>query len=272
MRPKRQSYLDKYGLLITTEGDGGDSCFFTCHLYIAHYLNNPKSHGFQKMYLDKHVLPRLHIANGIYCRHPMEGWTSDPDRMSRDQLTPLIVVCGMYGFRDRLKAILLQWLKRGMFTYNTRRNGATKENHGTKKRYGSSRRNYNWKLPDFAPTFGAVFIRAFKCRWLFFALWIYDIELLCSAIKKLYWASKSGDDLNFIARLLQAREVGPTFISRLANRIYRRREWIKPPLESDYEPANGPQSAVLHYCSRGNWKYPDLDREFRQILEVRMWT
>ena len=159
-----------------------------------------------------------------------------------------------------------------MFTYNTRRNGATKENHGEEYRSDGTRRNYNWKLPDFAPTFGSIFIRAFECRWLYFALYFYDIELLVSAIKKLKWASRSGDDFNFIARLLQARAIMPTFISRWALSIYRRRERIETPLGADYEPANGPQSAILHYCSRGNWKYPDLDRDFRSLVERRMWT
>jgi hypothetical protein len=181
-------------------------------------------------------------------------------------MTSLLVVMGCYKMNKILLRSLGRWLLRFMFMTNTRRNGATKENHG--EAYGrDKRRNYNWKLPDWSPTFIGVYIRAFRAWYLWPLLLICDLELLFSAIKKLKWGSKSGDDFNFISRILQAREFLPTPISYLARVVYRRRERIEAPDKAEYYPLNGPQSAILHYCMRGNAKYPPLDLLYKPIIE-----
>jgi hypothetical protein len=258
------SYKDKHGLLVTREQDGGDSCFFTCHYYYALYLLNKHTN----LDLEK-VLKHLDVDGkpGKYIRHPGPDWYADPDRMSRDQLTPLIIVLGAYGLKTRLRHLFFRWLKRGMFTTNVRRNGSTKENHNLVYNTKGDRRNYHWKLPDFAPFFGSLFIRSAGYKWAYPLLYLYDIELLISAIKNLKWASKSGDDHNYLSRLLQAREIMPTFISRIACQVYRRRQRIKTPLDADYIPINAIQSALLYYASRGNYKYPALDVVMRPITE-----
>ena len=255
-------YKDRYSLIVTSEGDGGDTSFWMGHYYTALYLNHANMRASNRTEFD-HVLKKLDVPGepGNYRRHPDKAkWYSDPDRMSRDQMTALLIAMGFYKLNTRLKDALHRWLKRGMFMTNTRRNHATPN--------GTNGKSYSWKLPDWSPTFGGVFIRAFGNKYLYPLLFIYDLELLLSALKATFAASKSGDDLNYLARTVQAREVLPTPISYLARLIYKYgRQWMQYP-SPGYEAINGPQSAIIYYCSRGGWKYPPMDLVWKTTLDT----
>lgn len=263
-----RNHFDKYGFLITTQGDGGDSAFFTSHYYTAK--------NYTEKYMEEHYSKKVdnfldHICNGKDFRRHWNGneWYGKWDRMSRDQMTGVIVMCGFYGKKDYLHIALKGWLKRMMFMANTRENGATKKNHGEVKNAKGDRRNYNWKLPDFAPTFGGVFIRSFRSKFFYPLLYVYDLELLLSAVFKTFRASKSGDDLNFISRLYQAKEIYSTPWSYLARKIYK---IFRQPLSCDqdagYKIENRPQEALAYYSMRGNSKYPPMDVVWKPILDT----
>jgi len=259
-----RTYKDRDGYLVTSEKDGGDTAFFTGHYFIGLWLKMPYMREHYGNFFKK-KLSELEVPGhkGNYRRHPKKGWASEPDRMSRDQMTPLIIAMGFYGFTDSLNWFTLRWLTRFMFMTNTRRNGATKENHGT------NGRDYSFKLPDFSPTFSGLLIRAYKIKLLYPILFILDLELLLGAIKNIYWASESGDDHNFIARLFQAEESFPTPISSVATKLYGKRKQMKHQKVFDYKTNSHPQRAIQHYAARGNFKYPPLDVLFKSMVESK---
>lgn len=194
---------DELGRLITTEWgwvDGGDTLQRMGTYFLARVLSgeNIDSHFIQKY---EKVYNQLQISDGNYRRHPdPDFWYSDSDRMSRDQLIPNLVLWGLFD-KKRLFRFFIGHLKRGLlFTTNTRRNGATKENHGTIYKYVNGkpvRRNYNLKLPDLTgPSIWAKYIRGFNLLPLYPLLMILDIEYFINSILKRTLAKNDNDIIN----------------------------------------------------------------------------
>ena len=180
-------FIDEFGLLDKIAGrDGGD----TCHregvwFSLTGMLGLKKSQKWleQRELQFQSVMAKIHPAPGVLIRHPDPNRdASDWDRMSRDQLQPVIIACG-YWSKTELKKLAWGHLMRGfLFTNNVRQNGANKRSHGT------GDYDYSWRFPDVTLfEIWGNFIRAFKAWYLWPLLLITDLELLFGAVKWKYW-------------------------------------------------------------------------------------
>lgn len=211
-------FIDKWGLLDKhREPDGGDTChregmFFSLRGMNFKNLNMVKRIDSLDRYVD--VMEKLHPSPGVLLRHSNSNYdSSDWDRMSRDQLQPMIIAAG-YWNKYELNKLTRGHLKRGfLFANNTRQNGATKRNHG------SNGYSYSWKFPDI--TFFEVwgnFIRAHNSWWAYPLLMLFDLELLGGAIKWRFFR-KHNIALNHTLSVMQAVDRMPTPLSVLATFI-----------------------------------------------------
>jgi len=187
-----KEYTDDWGMIVTLEQDGGDSAFFMGHYYSLKMLSlDPVAQYHTKKILIKdydNAQFKLQ-KKGLARRHPDESkWYGDFDRMSRDQSIPFLISMfimeQIYGPWEFFKA----HLKRGLlFTTNTRRNGASLQNHGevykNDKMGKPVKRNYNRKLPDLCgPNFWSIYIRGFRAYPFWPVLCCLDLFLLGSVI------------------------------------------------------------------------------------------
>lgn len=183
---------------------------------------------------------KLEVAPGVWRRHPdISKWYGETNRTSRDQLIPILTAIAANGLSKRARKFLKQHLKRGLlFATNTRRNGATRENHGSQYK-GNGRlsltdkiilklkipllpvtegfRNHNWKLPDLTLIeFWALLIRACDFRLLYPLLMVFDISLFFGFLFRKFLKSDP-DVRNYIMPLLAASYKLPTPFSMLAS-------------------------------------------------------
>ena len=228
MRPVSY-FIDSFGLLDKMAGrDGGDTCqregMFWSLLKMMKTNDTTKYTRTKENEIslsEEHylkVMERLHVAPGVFVRHPNPKWdTSDWDRMSRDQLQPMIIAAGFWS-RKELNKIARGHLGRGfLFANNTRKNGANKFTHG--KDIGGEVRDYNWKFPD--PTAFDIwgnFIRAYNSWLLYPLLFLFDLELLGGSIIWRFFP-KHNITMNHTLSLMQARHRMPTPISWLSEKI-----------------------------------------------------
>lgn len=216
-------YIDNAGLLDKkTNADGGDTCqregmYWT----LAAMLNvNPMYPKYARDQNFHDVTKKLHPVDGVLLRHSNPSWdASDWDRMSRDQLQPMIIAMG-YWSKHELQRLRRGHRRRGyFFTNNTRKNGANKLNHGTE--VAGEKRDYSWKTPDITgPEIWGNFIRAQRAWWFYPLLMVYDLELFVGAI---LWRHYKNHNiaLNHTLSQMQAIDIMPTPLSWLASKIMR---------------------------------------------------
>lgn len=211
-------FIDKWGLLDKLASpDGGDTCqrmgmYFSLKGMIIKGMLRQEIAELSKWYQE--TMEKLHPHSGVLLRHSNPDYdASDWDRMSRDQLQPMVIAAG-YWSKSELNKLTIGHLKRGfLFTNNTRQNGATKRNHGT------DNYSYAWKLPDLTgPEIWGNFIRSHSAWYLWPLLWIFDLELLGGAIKW-RWFPKHNIAMNQALSQLQAIDRLPTPISWLASKV-----------------------------------------------------
>ena len=164
------------------------------------------------------IMKKINPHPSVILRHSNPLYdASDWDRMSRDQFQPNIIAAG-YWSKERINGLRRGHRRRAyLFTSNTRKNGASKSNHGTF--VAGETRDYSWKLPD--PTFFEIwanFIRASKQWWFYPFLLVYDLELLFGSIKWRYWP-KHNIALNHTLSVLQCYDIMPTPWSYLAVKV-----------------------------------------------------
>ena len=203
-------YVDKWNMITTLYGDGGDSAFHVGHYY---YLTNR---------VDINDACTIVSAKGLMRRHPDETkWYSDWDRMSRDQSIPLLISLFNYKLMLTCKAVFISHLKRGLlFATNTRRNGSTKENDG--ELYGNKFRDYRKKIPDLTgPTFWAIYIRGFKALYLYPLLLILDLFLF---LKVMAFNIKPREPNQLLILLEFSKDHLPTPISWLSNLVLNKKK------------------------------------------------
>lgn len=210
--------IDQWGLLDKKrEPDGGDTCQREGMLYtllgmtLKGMIRHEVYHWAQRFAF---VMKKLHPHPGVLLRHCNPEYdSSDWDRMSRDQLQPMIIACG-YWSKDELRKLSRGHLKRGfLFCNNVRQNGATKRNHGT------GQYSYAWKFPDLTgPEIWGNFIRAHMAWYLWPLLLAFDVELLLGSIKW-RWFAKHNIALNHTLSVMQAVDRMPTPVSWLATKI-----------------------------------------------------
>ncbi len=185
--PSLPVHTDDLGLIVQSDGDGGDTAQRTGMYY---YLNND-AEGFQK------ALDHLEIHPGIYVRHPsQDGFRSDPRRFSRDQQRPLIIAMGKYGMQARLWRMTL----------------------------GHIARLGKYQNLDFISPVGVgEYVRALDLKILYPLLLVTDACLVLSSLHLVSVASidpNDVDDNNHAMTLLQAQEAMPTPAGWFALKIY----------------------------------------------------
>lgn len=264
----------KYQLITQTASDnydGGDCAqregMFAFGAVILHDMGLMSSEELQ--FVSERYKKSLDLLNdpenpGFLRRYPDPAyWGGLSDRFSRDQSVPNVVAMGFMA-PEHLKAFFRDHMRRGLlFTTNTRKNWAWPPGH---PEYDP--KQYRWKLPDLTVLgFWGLYIRAFRCKWLYPLLWITDLDNLLGSINKVYnYGSNAehSDDLNHLVTLYQAEMVMPTLWSKLALRIYKKRPY---PRLSGLRPApgNAAQACFDHYFRDYIGKGPKLEEIYEPI-------
>lgn len=221
-----KTFVDEWGLLDKLSGaDGGDSgqregMYWALLAMIKETTEQAAFRRNKESYLKQYhkVMDKIHPTPGLILRHSNPDYdASDWDRMSRDQLQPNIIAAG-YWDKEELQDLNKGCRRRGyLFASNTRRNGATKYNHG--EDVAGEVRDFSWKLPDLTgPEIMGNLIRAYKAWYLYPILILCDFELLGGAIKWRYFA-KHNITMNQTLSQMQAADRMGTPLSWLANKV-----------------------------------------------------
>lgn len=205
--------FDKFNM-ITKQGDGGDTA---ANMGTYHFcLLNPCQ-------LDRvsylYAIQKLEYAPGKWRRHPdTTKWYAQPgmERMSRDQLTPLICAMATHqSTRPLLRLFLSHARHLWLFAFNTRKNHIYKDDP-----------RYKWKLPDITgPEFFGYYIRAFNLKILYPLLLVSDLETLIGTIIKVIMFKLGKPDYdcrNSILTHLLALQIMPTPLTYLSRYIYNK--------------------------------------------------
>jgi len=237
--------IDSFGVITQNaqnSWDGGDTTqregMFLCAMWYHFQAGRITSQDWAQStsrYLG--IVNQLNYKDGwALRRHPdPTKWYHDPNRMSRDQLTSNICALGYCNRPTLLRLMLNNLLRVGLFTTNTRENGATKENGQpitTLQRiwyFFGWRPTYPvWAIspPDFTdPTIWGAYIRGLGWEALWPVLIATDCLLAANAAVTLYQTKQGAaadDQLSLQMLLLQAVNQMPTPVSRLAMWIYKK--------------------------------------------------
>lgn len=268
-------YFDQWNMIVQRNRDGGDSCQRMGMYAFGYYLNICFNYDFDYRnwpngsFVAYHkALEKLECPNlpNEYRRHPdPTEWYSDSNRLSRDQLIPLIVGMSTTIAKERLGGLFKNHLHKRflLFATNNKPNDVPSSDPA-------------WKMPDI--TFfsvWALYIRSFhdcKNKYMKFLqplLWIFDLEILINStiitIKGHFNTEDTSDDLNHIITLLYALIVLPTPTAKLAKFIYKFRPKTLPPA-CGYQSDFGPQTALDYYFREENGGSP-MNELYRPILE-----
>lgn len=265
-------YWDEYQMIVQLDRDGGDSC-----QRMGMYYVGLKLLGIEKDFLGRkpslgliHAISTLRCGLGNFKRHPDKNkWYSDPDRMSRDQVTPIICALGLYGFKWILWDFLIAHILRLGFTTNTRRNHTYKPSD---PRYTGPHHKYShkWKLPDFTgPEFWSSIFRGLDWWFMYPLFFLGDLENLVNTLIIVFHRAKDrteADDLNHIISTKFSLEKYPTPIIKWSWKIYNKyRPLAKRPPQS-YSTKSGPQSALRYYFQIPRGGGP-MDELWRPLVE-----
>lgn len=190
-------YLDKYGLIVQADGDGGDSAQRTGFYYFGVLFAQECSANdcINDWVHFMACLKRLNTPEG-FIRNP-EKW-NDPKDFSRDQHNPLVMAMGAYcGYFDSiLGPILLSHLKR----------------------FGKYQ-NKDWA----GPVDWGIYVRAFSAWYLYPYLLFSDLFLILGSmvnIVKSFDRTYTDDAPNWCMTLVQAKHFMPTPLSWIARKLY----------------------------------------------------
>ncbi len=240
-------HVDRFGLIVTADGDGGDTChrMYTSmlRLILLYTLGIIKElpDSFSRVpiigTLEYDFEPNI---DGIYIRHPDPNmWYSDPRNHSRDQIVPVICFQAlMSSSKTELIAsqaraaqlrLLRSQLSRYMFAQNIYPNWVDPRKESVKK-----------KLPDFInfEIWGALARTWIKTRYFLLALpfvLIGDFSLVLSVLFKCFApinvdgtlkfrlpGPNDVDDDNINSLLMLSQHVFQTPLSWIARKIYKR--------------------------------------------------
>jgi hypothetical protein len=179
--------IDKYGLIVQSDGDGGDTAARMGQWLFVNHTETSESNLILAQAMWWHLQPSV----GIWIRHPMYPDTSD---CSRDQMDPIIMTLGANNLGQALRDTFKAHIKRGFFYQNK-------------------------DVPMLVTP--CLYIRAFKTRWLYPVLCVLDIGFCFAWIENLLRRNPDDvDDNNNIMRMLQAAQVMPTPLSWIGRKLY----------------------------------------------------
>lgn len=198
---------------------------------------------------------------GVYSRGSVKGtWSGGTSLvMSRDQVLSNIVALGLVGKTARghrlLEIFLSNITRLGLFTTNVYPNKPVKW--------------YQVKLPDLTlSAVYAAYLRAFANPILKPLLYLFDLSLLANAALITYKLAKNpefSDELTFQASLIQSQLSMPTFLSKMAVRVYNKRPHPAPPHLGN-KSTYAPQQALEQYFGYNAMSAP-IDQLFAPTLE-----
>jgi hypothetical protein len=212
-----EDYRDQYGMFFNIK-DGGcsDSLQRLGMYYFVRQMLRKNGFGVDRpMGMDSakyHVtFQQCEVAPHVFIRHPVSD--TNPHNVTRDQITPNILALGALNVDLELKYLQLAIKDRYYFYQNVERNGL-----GETCRY---------KLPDFqGPEFRASYERFFPITgYKKIFLYLSDLWFLIGTIWRIKQTRTTeiddcSDDINLILMLIQAQEYQPTFLSKLAIKLY----------------------------------------------------
>jgi hypothetical protein len=253
--PDHYKYTDKWGAITQNQrdgGDDGDSAHRFGNLYFGLVmwwrLFGDIDYLIQRGLITKQTYYRFNeLRNGKvpflylnylddegYLTRNKKGiprWTGDLDRGSRDQYTQffcfIIFVLKLMKFpefeREYLMAPFRLIRSRWGFFTNTRRNGATNENHkhqyGVDRKTGKPKRyNYKWKAPDFVtPKLVSIMLRVRPFgKWRNW--WIRRLDWFLFLGSQSRNKKKDNDNSNHLSCVILANMIYPTKWSERALR------------------------------------------------------
>jgi len=213
-------YRGEYKLVVQKDGDGGDTLNRVAHFCGAlKILDSNSSEPVLQLYLNR-------ICNGLpagrYRRHPdTNKWYSNPDNVTRDQMSPTIAALILNGLTVKLKQHLRLRVRRGLLHFSTQdqvegKPGAVKH-----------------KLPDLPglPELANI-IRGLNIRVLYPLLYVLDLATLASV----------GSDLRegqVILNLAVAESNMSTFVSKWAIKKLKAKETAAMELRYYYRESDG---------------------------------
>lgn len=106
-------YFDSHGLIVQRDGDGGDTAQREGFVWFGKWIYNNVTGSEWPVALPigyKQTLDLLEVKPGEFCRNPFQpdpggsdpDWKTNPDKSSRDQVTPIIAAMGLWDDHDRL--------------------------------------------------------------------------------------------------------------------------------------------------------------------------
>lgn len=231
---------DESNLIVQSNGDAGDTAqregMFACAVESIDRTTKWYSHV-------RYVLNVLEVKPGVFARHPTQEPHCKPERLSRDNNDPLIILMGEAADIVRLERHY-------------------KEHKRRKFRYQN--------LTDYPqPASPSMWVRAFRNggkRWL---LPFTDIGLVIASITKVLSKRVNMDhvdDNNHIMRLIQSARVMDTLTAKLARWIY-----------SKYRPKNygnvafgescNIMAALMWYHREGAGGNPEIAEAYRPLVK-----
>lgn len=229
MNKDLKDYIDSFGMIVNKfDHDGGDSCAHGCAIIYSILLVDTLSASFKAMCLG--IDPTFYVSKldskenpGRYCRHPDPNkWYSNPDTLSRDQLTPLLALIGLLKIKTRRWNLFKQHIKRLLlFAWNTRKNGQI---------------NPPWKVPDLCgPDIWGMWIRAFRFWPLYPVLLVSDFQTLIGSFIYRLKLSSNTIQMNHIIVVDYSNRIMPTPLSYLSKIVYGK-EIPKAALQASWGP------------------------------------
>lgn len=243
-------YRDSFGLIAQgdSDRDGGDTAHrigvYYFGLYLLYKENKIILSQVKEMYLKD--LGMITKEKGLYVRHPDEKkWYSDPANFSRDQSIPITVSLGAFNEKERLQDLFDRHIKRFGFYPNI------------KKNWTNEVKTFPFDYRDvMGPQHLGMYIRSFNSKKYSPLLYITDIGLLGDVIAILvdtyFKPSKTSNDINVSLLLLQSEDRFPTFISRLAIKVYTKYRQLSFPTKVGFKSNKPIQTAWDYY-----FEYPD---------------
>ena len=109
-------FFDAHGLIVQRDGDGGDTAQREGFAWFGKWLFKNLTGSEWPVSLPlplKETFDLLEVKPGEFCRNPFQpdpkasdpDWKTNPDKSSRDQVTPIIAAMGVWGDHDRLNRI-----------------------------------------------------------------------------------------------------------------------------------------------------------------------
>lgn len=127
--PNRPSFpafhRDKFGLIVQSDGDGGDTAQREGFVWLALFIRQKKLNLGDPSYVNgrltfKDTMTLLEVhQTGIFRRHPDPAhWWSDPSKFSRDQQIPIVAALGAWALTEPLERLWRATVGRGRICQN----------------------------------------------------------------------------------------------------------------------------------------------------------